>query len=290
MCLDCGCTTAYRPLKRPRPAPAGTRTHALPPRRGVKLAIAGKGGVGKTTLCGLLARLLDEQGYRVLAVDADPDANLASMLPVDAAAVVPLAAQEATLRRLAGQDDGLPGGMFLLNPDVSAVLPELRLPWGRGQGLVTLGWHKHGGAGCYCVENGVLRRVLDAVLAQPGDVVLVDSEAGLEHFSRGMPAACDAVAVVVEPGQRSLDTARDIRRLAADLGIADVFPVLCGHRSDEERAFVAEALAPWPLAAALPYDDALRRADLAGRPPALTDALRAPLARIAARILDGEQP
>ncbi len=254
----------------------------------MKIAVAGKGGVGKTTVCGLLARLLDERQYRVLAVNADPDANLASMLPIDhSRPLIPLAARESLLRQLAGQNDQQPSGLILLNPDVGATLHELQAPWGNGQGLLTLGWHKQGGTGCYCLENAVLRRVLDTALTQERDVVLVNSEAGLEHLSRGTPKSCDALLVVVEPGQRSIATAHDVRRLAGELGIFEVFPVLSGYRNAAEIAFAEQALAPWPLLAALPFAEELRRADLAGEPPGLTDALRQAIAPILNHLVPG---
>ena len=117
----------------------------------MKIAVAGKGGVGKTTLTGLLARTLAGQGYRILAIDADPDANLASALPLDDdRKVTPLAARADLVDALSGRG-ALPGGMMLLNPDIGAVLPEFRQSWGGGHSLLTLGWHKGGGSGCYCV-------------------------------------------------------------------------------------------------------------------------------------------
>jgi len=246
----------------------------------MKVAIAGKGGVGKTTLTGLLARQLAEEGYRVLAIDADPDANLASALPLDdSTRVVPLAARADLIDALTGRG-GMPGGMILLNPDIGAVLPEVRRSWGGGNFLVTLGWRKGGGEGCYCAENAVLKRVLAALIPQATDAVLVDSEAGLEHLSRGTAAAVDAVLAVVQPGSRSVETAFAIRELAAGLGIAQVYPVLVGGRGQSDADAVRRALGEWSLLASLPWDDDIRRADLDGSLPDIPAAYRPELRRL----------
>jgi CO dehydrogenase maturation factor len=252
----------------------------------MKLAVVGKGGVGKTTLAGLLARVWAERGYRVLAVDADPDANLASMLPLDDGAVrpQPLAARRDLIDTLSGRSV-LPGGMVLLNPDVGQVLPELRVSWGGGHGLVSLGWHKGGGQGCYCAEHATLKRVLSAVVTGPVDVVVIDAEAGLEHLSRGTAAAADAVVVVVQPGRRSVETAFAARALATDLGLNRVHPVLVGYADAGQVEQVQQALGDWPLLAALPWHDEIRRADLEGRPPAIPDPLQAPLQRLALTLI-----
>jgi CO dehydrogenase maturation factor len=252
----------------------------------MKIAIAGKGGVGKTTLAGLLARCFADEGFRVLAIDADPDANLASTLPLDdSQKIVPLAARTDLIDRLSGRDGALSPGLILLNPDVDAILPEVRLSWGGGHGLLVLGWHKGGGAGCYCAENAVLKRVLGSIKAGPIDVVLLDSEAGLEHLSRGTPDAAEVILAVVEPGQRSLETAFAVRDLACDLGIHRVFPVLCGARdaSDEER--VQKGLGDWRLLATLPYSEEIRAADLDGRPPVIEPAVVAILRRLIHRLI-----
>ena len=250
----------------------------------MKVAIAGKGGVGKTTLAGLLARHFADAGRRVLAIDADPDANLASMLPLDTEiAPRPLAARADLINRLSGRGT-LPDGMIVLNPDIGEVLPYLRARWGGGHGLLVLGWHKGGGKGCYCAENAVLKRVLSSVIPRAEDVVLVDSEAGLEHLSRGTAASVDAVIAVVQPGIRSVETAFAIRALAGDLGIPNVFPVLVGSRGSFDVETVQARLGDWKLLAELPHDETIRQADLAGRPPAVPDAFRPALARIAAAL------
>lgn len=229
----------------------------------------GKGGVGKTTITGTLARVLASRGLRVLALDADPDANLASMLPLDRDQYpVPLAWRQDLIRSVAEEDE-VPEGLFLLNPDTSHLLPEGTVTWGGGHKLVVLGWGKAGGEGCYCAEHAVMRRLLAKASKATADVTLIDSEAGLEHLSRGTISGVDLVLVVVEPGRRSAETAIAVRQLAADLGIAHIHTVVSAYRDADELRAVQGWLHDWPPVAFFPFDEAVRRADLMGMPPIL---------------------
>lgn len=256
-----------------------------PPAGPLRVAVVGKGGAGKTTVTGALARILDRRGLRVLAVDADPDANLASALPLGGAArPVPLARRPDLLRRAAAAAPA-PEGLFLLNPDTGALLPEGTVAWGRGQSLVSLGWGKGAGEGCYCAEHALLRRLLSQATRATADVTLIDSEAGLEHLSRGTIAGVDLALAVVEPGRRSVETAAAARALAAGLGIPGVRSVVCGHRDAAELAAVEGWLAGWPPVAAFPFDEAVRRADQEGAPPPLAGAFLAAAERLADFVL-----
>lgn len=250
-------------------SPAGRRAKCtrVTPARPLRIAIVGKGGAGKTTIAGALARTFAARGLRVLAIDADPDANLASMLPLDTGQKpIPLARQPELLR---GASEDLPAGLFRLDPDTSDILPRGTVTWGGGQALVALGWSKSGGEGCYCSEHALLRRLLGNASMASADVTLIDSEAGLEHLSRGTIAGIDVALVVIEPGRRSLETAGAIRTLAADLDIAQVRSVVTGCRSDEEQTRVIEWLHDWPPLAVFPFDEAVRHGDLVGEPPVL---------------------
>jgi CO dehydrogenase maturation factor len=255
----------------------------------LRVAIVGKGGAGKTTIAGALARVLDLRGVRVLAVDADPDANLASALPLDRAAPPEPLARQRELLREATERAGVPEGLFLLNPDTGALLPRSTVTWGRGQSLVALGWGKAGGEGCYCAEHALLRRLLSKATAATAEVTLIDSEAGLEHLSRGTIAGIDLALAVVEPGRRSAETAEAIRALAADLGIARVRCVVTGYRSAEELETVRGWLAGWPPVAAFPFDEGVRRADLEGAPPVLAGAFLAAAEGLADYVLGQER-
>jgi CO dehydrogenase maturation factor len=238
--------------------------------RPVRVAVVGKGGVGKTTIAAALARVLAQRGARVLAIDADPDANLATALPMDNEPPPTPLAQQPALLRAAALADELPTGLVQLNPDTQGLLPAGTAHWGGGQALVAIGWSQAGGQGCYCAEHAVLKRLLAQASRQQADVTVIDSEAGLEHLSRGTIAGVDLVLVVVEPGRRSVETAQAVRRLAADLDIEQVHPVVCGARDAAEAASVAGWLGAWAPVAGFPYDEEVRAADLEGRVPALT--------------------
>ena len=233
----------------------------------IRLAIVGKGGAGKTTIAGALARTFAARGLRVLAIDADPDANLASVLPLDGTERPKPLAQQSELLHAA--TSGLPQGLFLLNPDTSLLLPQGTVTWANGQPLVALGWSKNGGEGCYCAEHALLRQLLAKASKATADITLIDSEAGLEHLSRGTIAGIDVALVVIEPGRRSLETAAAIRQLASGLGIGQVHAVVSGCRSPQEEIQVLAWLQDWPPLAIFPYDEAVRDSDLSGEPPKL---------------------
>lgn len=235
----------------------------------LRIAVIGKGGAGKTTVSGALARALAGRGLRVLAIDADPDANLASALPLDKGEQpVPLAQQKELLNTVNAGQTPLPG-LFLLNPETRELLPQGTVTWGGGQPLVALGWSKNGGEGCYCAEHALLRQLLSKASKAEADVTVIDSEAGLEHLSRGTIAGIDVALVVIEPGRRSLETAAAVRQLAASLDIAQVHTVVSGCRTPEEMTQVLEWLHDSPPLAIFPFDEAIRLADLYGTVPEL---------------------
>jgi CO dehydrogenase maturation factor len=253
----------------------------------LKIAIAGKGGVGKTTVAAALARAFAGRDFKVLAIDADPDANLASGLPLDAPEIAPapLAAQRDLLRATSSQSGALPAGLFLLNP----VVDDIAIPtvsWGGHHRLVVLGWTGHGGQGCYCDENAVLQRVLNKVVATAGEIIIVDGEPGLEHLSRGTLGSADILIAVLEPGLRSVQTAQTIRTLATDLGIPYCLPLLSGSHTADDAGEIQRALGHWPLLGSLPFDPAVAQADLAGRPPVFGALYQAEIDKVTTQLID----
>jgi CO dehydrogenase maturation factor len=226
----------------------------------LKIAITGKGGVGKTTLSGLLARLYASDGKKVLAVDADPDANLASALgisPEEAARVLPLAEQADLIEERTGAKPGMPGGLFKINPKVDDI-PDTYSVTHEGVRLLLVGKSKEAGSGCYCPENVLLR--LD-------EVVILDMEAGIEHLTRGTAGSVDAFIVVVEPGQRSMQTARQIESLAHGLGVKEVFVVGNKIRQESEKAFILKHLQGMRFLGFMSYAGDAVTADLDGKSP-----------------------
>jgi CO dehydrogenase maturation factor len=235
----------------------------------LKIAITGKGGVGKTTLSGLLARLYAAEGTKVLAVDADPDANLASALgiaPDVAAKALPLAEQSDMIEERTGSRPGAPGGMFSINPKVDDI-PEAYGVQHEGVRLLVMGKSKEAAAGCYCPEHVLLRRLVSHLILRRDEVVILDMEAGIEHLTRGTASGVNAFIVVVEPGQRSLQTARHVEDLARGLGIKDVFVVGNKIKRDTDKEFIRQHLPGMKVLGFMSYTDDTVRADLDGKSP-----------------------
>lgn len=233
--------------------------------RGVKIAVSGKGGVGKTTLSALLSILYARDGQRVLAVDADPDTNLGAALGFTEAELADqctIAEDRALIKQRTGAEPGLQGQWYTLNPQVDDI-PERYVIAKEGVRLLRLGTVGKGGAGCDCAENTFLKHLLRHLVIQRHETVIVDMEAGLEHLGRGSTAGVDAFIVVVEPGRRSVQTAYMTAHYARDLGVQRIYAVANKVRPTD-AAPLKEALGELPLIGMLPYDPAAVSLDLAG--------------------------
>ena len=210
----------------------------------MKVAITGKGGVGKTTLAGVMARILAEEGKKVLAIDADIDANLASAIgfsPEEMSKLVPLAQMTPLVEERTSSKKGTFGGMFTLNPRVDDI-PDTYSVTHKGVRLLVLGGVLSGGSGCFCPENMLLKNLISHLFVSHDETVIVDMEAGLEHLSRGSTGYVDVFIVVVEPGLRSFGTARQIKRMANELGIKDVYVVGNKVSGPEDKRIIEENL------------------------------------------------
>ncbi len=222
----------------------------------MKVAITGKGGVGKTTVAASLARCWQQQGYRVVAVDADPDTNLAGTLGYRGADIPALVGMKKLVEERVG--GGGWGGFLKMNPRVDDI-PERFGTEIDGVLLLVMGTIERGRRGCACPENVLLREVLSHLMLQDGQRVVVDMEAGLEHLGRGTAEGVDRLLVVVEPGWASLGTARRIAGLAADLGIEQIHAIANKVGADDELAFIGQELADLPLLGSLPLDRGLEQ-------------------------------
>jgi CO dehydrogenase maturation factor len=214
----------------------------------MKIAVSGKGGVGKTTLAGVMARVLADRGHRVLAIDADPDANLASAIGISQEKlkdIKPLAQMRDLIEERTGATKGSYGAYFKLNPQVED-LPDRFSVSRDGVKLMVLGTIPQGGGGCFCPENVVLKSLLAHLFIEREEYLIVDMEAGLEHLGRGTTAYMDALIVVVEPGRRSFQTAGQVKALADDLGIKRVCVVGNKVADEADEAMMREALSTFP--------------------------------------------
>jgi CO dehydrogenase maturation factor len=235
----------------------------------MKIAVAGKGGVGKTTLAGVMARCLAEDGYKVMTIDADPDANLASALgfPTELLkGVTPLADMTPLIEERTGAQKGTFGGVFKLNPKVDD-LPEAYSVIHHGIKLLILGNAPQAEGGCFCPESVLLKALLHHILLKRDEMIIIDMEAGLEHLTRGSTKYVDAFIIVVEPGQRSIATARQIFRLAQDLGVQQVYGVGNKAASPEDRKLIEQGISDISFLGHLSFNQQVIEADKKGMSP-----------------------
>ncbi len=233
----------------------------------MKIAIAGKGGVGKTTIAGSMARFYADKGYRVVAVDADPDANLASAIGIPVGTeIIPLSKMKDLIKERTGAEPGTIGGFFKLNPKVDDI-PERFSVKKDGIRLLVMGSVEHGGGGCVCPESTLLRALINHLLLESDEVVIMDMEAGLEHLGRGTAESVDALIVVVEPGLKSIQTALAIKKLALEIGIENIFLVVNKVNTDEELAQVKERLKEITFLGRVSYSEKVLKSDIEGISP-----------------------
>jgi CO dehydrogenase maturation factor len=231
----------------------------------MKIAISGKGGVGKTTLSGLLTFYLADKGNRVIAVDADPDANLASALGIDGSGIVPIAEMESLIEERTGAKPGTSGMLFKINPKVDDLPEKLWIEKGNIR-LMVMGTVKKGGGGCICPESTLLKNMISHLVLFRNEVVILDMEAGIEHLGRAVASSVDVLIVVVEPGRRSIETAKHIKSLADDIGIKKVVIVGNKVRKKSDEDYILENLAEMDVLGFLPFDNKLIESDMSGVP------------------------
>lgn len=213
-------------------------------------------------MAALLSRIFAESGYSVIAIDADPDANLAATLGFPRAdKITPISEMGDLIEERTGAQPGRAGTFFKLNPKVDDLPENYSLKY-NGIRLMVMGRIKKGGSGCYCPENALLQALITHLLLARDEVVVLDMEAGIEHLGRGTAKAVDKLIVVVEPGRRSLETAYRIAELARDIDLQNVAAVGNKLRSQADREFLTSNLADFEFLGFIPYDQAVVDADL----------------------------
>ena len=233
----------------------------------MKVAITGKGGVGKTTLSSTLARLYADEGRTVLAADVDPDANLGLALGLsqeEVDAIVPISKMRTLVEERTGATAA--NKFFKLNPYV-ADIPDTFSKDINGVKLLVMGTVDVGGSGCVCPEHVMLKSILSTLTYRKDDVVIMDMEAGLEHLGRGTAMNMEQFIVVIEPGARSVQTYRNVKRLASDLGVRRVRVVANKVRDERDEEFVKANIPAEDLLGMIHYNLEIMDADRQGKSP-----------------------
>ncbi len=225
----------------------------------MKVAITGKGGVGKSSLAALAARVIREAGDPVVVIDADPDMNMATLLGVPAdQAITPIIALKELIAERTGTKVGEPAPFFTMNPRVDDI-PEKYWIDRQGIKLLAMGTIQRGGGGCACPENAFLKSLLGHLMLARREWVILDMEAGIEHLGRGTALGVDTMVVVVEPSRTSLETAHRIRRLAEDLRIRRVQVVGNKVRNSAEEQFIRDNAGGLPVLGVIEASEDIRR-------------------------------
>jgi CO dehydrogenase maturation factor len=220
----------------------------------MKIAVTGKGGVGKTTICAGLSLAFAKDDHKVLAVDADPDSNLAATLGFpDPDKIIPV----SEMKELINERTGAEGGYFKLNPRVEDI-PDKYCVEHKGIRLLVMGRIKEAGTGCYCPENAFAKALMTHILIGRDDLLIMDMEAGIEHLGRGTSGNVDLMIVVVEPGKRSVETAFRIKKMADELKIKKVLVIGNKIRSEEDIVFIIKELKDLEILGFVWYNQELR--------------------------------
>ncbi len=254
----------------------------------MKIAVAGKGGVGKSTIAATLALMLAKKGQKVLALDADPDANLASALGIphsEQEKITTIAKQIDLIEERTGAKVGQYGQVFKLNPEVSDVAEGYAYGF-KGVSLLVLGASSAGGGGCACPENTFIRALVTDLVLFKDETLIMDMEAGIEHLGRATSKGVDIMLVVVEPGQRSVDCALQVTKMADEIGLRNILYVANKVTGDADIDFLKSALAGKEIIAFLPYSETIREADRdgVGAYGATDDAMRSEYGKIIRRV------
>jgi CO dehydrogenase maturation factor len=236
----------------------------------MKIAVTGKGGVGKTFIAGALASLLHDKGFKVLAVDADPNPNLAYTLGLrkeTAENIVPVAENAELIENKTGAKPDQYGALFRLNFKVDDIIEEYAVETPCGANLLVMGVVRKAAVGCMCPANHLLRMLLRHLLVRREEAVVADMEAGTEHLGRGTAEYVEAMLIITEPSVKAFDTAARIKALAQQMNVKNI--LLVGNkiinRKDEDAVRKLAEREEIPLLGMVHYDSAVREADLSGK-------------------------
>ena len=227
----------------------------------MKLAITGKGGVGKSTIVAVLSHLLKKKGNQVFLIDADPDMNLASLLGASDITVTPIIELKELITERTGVSPDSPSPFFKMNPKVNDI-PENYSVDINGIKLMVMGTIRKGGGGCACPENAFLKSLLNYMMLSDNQWVICDMEAGIEHLGRGTAVGVNSMIIVVEMNKTSIDTAKRIKKLSSDIGLKNICVIANKIQDEEEEKFIKAQLPDIPYAGSISYFPSLKKLSL----------------------------
>jgi CO dehydrogenase maturation factor len=235
----------------------------------MKIAVSGKGGVGKTLVSGTLAGYFAQKGYKVMAIDADPSPNLALTLGIpveDANKIIPISENAELLDSKTRTD--FPG-VFKLHFTVDDIIEDNGMKSPYGVNLLVMGTVKSAGSGCACGANAVVRELLRHMIVDRDEIVVVDMEAGVEHMGRGTASQVDIMLIVADSSRKSLEISKKLTRFAHEAGIKKVLVIGNRVRDEEEKKLITDFTQKneLELLALIPYDDTVVKADRVGEAP-----------------------
>jgi CO dehydrogenase maturation factor len=235
----------------------------------LKLAVGGKGGVGKTTVTSLIARAIAalNKETKVIAIDADPVANLAAGLGIDESKpITPISELSDLIAERTGAKPGTMGGFFTLNPKVDDIPDRFSIERD-GVKLLVMGTVQQGGSGCICPESTILKALMNHLVLARNEVVVMDMEAGVEHLGRATSGSVDALIVIVNPGKRSRVAADKIRKLGRDIGIQNIVVVGNRVKSEADRQLIRDSMPGYEILGFIPEMEEIVLADRNGTRP-----------------------
>jgi len=235
----------------------------------MKIAVSGKGGVGKTLIAGVLADFFVKKGFKVLAIDADPSPNLALTLGLsldEASKIVPVSENTQLLESKTGTSFA---GVYRLSFSVDDIVEKFAVKSPYGVNLLVMGTVRSAGGGCTCPANAVVRALLRHLFVERDEVVVMDMEAGVEHMGRGTAKHVDTMLIVADPSLKSMETARKIYGLAAEAGIKKAFMIGNKIRNSSENGLIQRFAADnkIPILDLVPHDEQILKADMQGETP-----------------------
>jgi CO dehydrogenase maturation factor len=235
----------------------------------LKVAVAGKGGVGKTLVAGALAYFLTEKGFKVLAIDADSSPNLALTLgisPAHAMKIVPISENQELIRTKTSTPYP---GVYRLSFTVDDVVRDFAVKSPLNVNLLVMGTIRAAGEGCTCTANALVRSLLRHLIVERDEAVVMDMEAGVEHMGRGTAKHVDTMLIITDSNLKSMEIAKKIHTLATEAGIRRIFLVGNKISEKEEENAIKEFASSNNLVLLdfIPYDKQISKADRKGETP-----------------------